>query len=372
MYMICYIDIYFLENVLMNFIILFGTAKVRRIKINWVRILIASIIGALCSTIILVASNKIEKKSIQYDKTKLNEKNMAGNMTENITENKSVNKTENKTGNKSGKKSVINKEETICSLIIKIVLSIVMIKVAYNIKFNKGLIKTLIVFYLISFATAGIAMALIYSNAFTIVKFENNPENITRRMPQQSLMKNAIISGSIGFIITFLAFKYNKSKITKNDLICELIIKIGNKKVRLKALIDTGNSLKYSNTNDNVIIVEKNKIFSEDEFKKYIEGGSDENEEKNYKNANEEISNKNANVNKKNENGKVSDINANNTKLRLIPFKSIGKENGVLIGIKPDEVIMIKDEKITKVENVIIGMYEKKIGTKYSAIIGIN
>ena len=240
-----------------------------------------------------------------------------------------------------------------------------MIKVAYNIKFNKGLIKTLIVFYLISFATAGIAMALIYSNAFTIVKFENNPENITRKMSQQSLMKNAIISGSIGFIITFLAFKYNKSKITKNDLICELIIKIGNKKVRLKALIDTGNSLKYSNTNDNVIIVEKNKIFSEDEFKKYIEEGSDENEEKNYRNAN-------AKVNKKNENGKVSDKNANNTKLRLIPFKSIGKENGVLIGIKPDEVIMIKDEKITKVENVIIGMYEKKIGTKYSAIIGIN
>jgi len=312
----------------MNFIILFGTAKVRRIKINWVRILIASIIGALCSTIILVASNKFEKKSIQYDKTKLNEKNMTGNMTENITE------------NKTGNKSVINKEETICSLIIKIVLSIVMIKVAYNIKFNKGLIKTLIVFYLISFATAGIAMALIYSNAFTIVKFENNPENITRRMSQQSLMKNAIISGSIGFIITFLAFKYNKSKITKNDLICELIIKIGNKKVRLKALIDTGNSLKYSNTNDNVIIVEKNEIFSEDEFEKYIEEGSDE--------------------------------NANNTKLRLIPFKSIGKENGVLIGIKPDEVIMIKDEKITKVENVIIGMYEKKIGTKYSAIIGIN
>ena len=332
MYMICYIDIYFLENVLMNFIILFGTAKVRRIKINWVRILIASIIGALCSTVILVASNKFEKKSIQYDKTKLNEKNMTGNMTENITE--------NKTGNKTGNKSVINKEETICSLIIKIVLSIVMIKVAYNIKFNKGLIKTLIVFYLISFATAGIAMALIYSNAFTIVKFENNPENITRKMSQQSLMKNAIISGSIGFIITFLAFKYNKSKITKNDLICELIIKIGNKKVRLKALIDTGNSLKYSNTNDNVIIVEKNKIFSEEEFEKYIEEGSDE--------------------------------NANNTKLRLIPFKSIGKENGVLIGIKPDEVIMIKDEKITKVENVIIGMYEKKIGTKYSAIIGIN
>lgn len=341
MYMICYIDIYFLENVLMNFIILLGTAKVRRIKINWVRILIASIIGALCSTIIIVASNKLGRKSIQYEDTKLKEKSIAENI------------------------NIINEEEKIGSLIIKIVLSIVMIKVAYNIKFNKGLIKTLIVFYLISFATAGIAMALIYSNAFTIVKFENNPENITRRMSQQSLMKNAIISGSIGFIITFLAFKYNKSKITKNDLICELIIKIGNKKVRLKALIDTGNSLKYSNTNDNVIIVEKNKIFSEDEFKKYIEEGSDENEEKNYRNAN-------AKVNKKNENGKVSDKNANNTKLRLIPFKSIGKENGVLIGIKPDEVIMIKDEKITKLENVIIGMYEKKIGTKYSAIIGIN
>ena len=202
MYMICYIDIYFLENVLMN--------------------LIASIIGALCSTIILVASNKFEKKSIQYEDTKLKEKSIAENI------------------------NIINEEEKIGSLIIKIVLSIVMIKVAYNIKFNKGLIKTLIVFYLISFATAGISMALIYSNAFTIVKFENNPGNITSKMSQQSLMKNAIISGSIGFIITFLAFKYNKSKIIKNDLICELIIKIGNKKVRLKALIDTGNSLKYS------------------------------------------------------------------------------------------------------------------------------
>lgn len=299
MYMICYIDIYFLENVLMNYIILFGTAKIRKIKINWVRILIASSIGAICSVMVLVISNKFSK-----------------------------------TGKSNG---ITNAEQSIESLVIKIILSLVMIKVAYKVSFNKSIIKTLIVFYLISFATAGIAMSLIYSNAFTIVKFADNPENITRKMSQQSIMKNAILSGTIGFIITLLAFKYNKSKIKKDDLICELIIKIGNKKVSLKALIDTGNSLKYSNTNDNVIIVEKDKVFSEDEFKKYIYGGGDA-----------------------------------NTRLRLIPFKSIGKEDGVLIGIKPDEVIMIKDENKINVENVIIGMYGKKIGTKYSAIIGIN
>ena len=298
MYMICYIDIYFLENVLMNYIILFGTAKVRKIKINWIRILLASSIGAICSVIVLIISNKFGKIA-KYN-------------------------------------GITNTEQSIESLVIKIILSLIMIKVAYKARFNKGMIKTLIVFYLISFATAGIALSLIYSNAFEIVKITNSPENIVKKMSQQSIVRNAILSGAIGLIITILAFKYNKSKITKNDLICELIIKIGNKNVRLKALIDTGNSLKYSNTNDDVIIVEKDKIFSEEEYKKYIEEGS----------------------------GK-------NTKIRLIPFKSIGKENGVLIGIKPDEVIMIKDENKINVENVIIGMYSKKIGTKYSAIIGI-
>ena len=51
----------------------------------------------------------------------------------------------------------------------------------------------------------------------------------------------------------------------------------------------------------------------------------------------------------------------------LIPYKSIGNENGILLGFKPDYVVMKSDEKIY-VENSVIGLSNNKI---YSGIFGL-
>ncbi len=56
----------------------------------------------------------------------------------------------------------------------------------------------------------------------------------------------------------------------------------------------------------------------------------------------------------------------------LIPYKSIGNENGILLGFKPDYVVMKNDEKIY-VENSVIGIYDESLSNNkiYSGIFGL-
>lgn len=61
------------------------------------------------------------------------------------------------------------------------------------------------------------------------------------------------------------------------------------------------------------------------------------------------------------------------SKLKFIPFSSLGKQNGMLLGIKPDYIKVISNETETVNENVIIGIYNKSLTKRgeYRALIGI-
>lgn len=62
------------------------------------------------------------------------------------------------------------------------------------------------------------------------------------------------------------------------------------------------------------------------------------------------------------------------SKLRCIPFSSLGKQNGLLLGMKAEEItIIIDDEKKIK-QNVIIGIYEKSLTKRgeYRALVGLD
>lgn len=58
--------------------------------------------------------------------------------------------------------------------------------------------------------------------------------------------------------------------------------------------------------------------------------------------------------------------------MKLIPFSSLGKQNGMLIGIKPEYVTLEKEEEIKK-EKIIIGIYNKSLTKKgeYRALVGM-
>ena len=237
--------------------------------------------------------------------------------------------------------------EIYSSFILKIILSIIIVYIAYNPQSVKTLSKELLFFYLTSFVFGGAAFALIY-----IVK------------PQDILMKNGLFLGTyplktvilaaiVAFVIIITAFTIIKSKIKKKNMICEIELKLNNKMIKTEALIDTGNMLKEPITNLPVVVIEHTLLYEciPKEILNHLEDiiGGD------FGKISEEI--------------KMKYV----SKLKLIPFSSLGKQNGMLIGIKPEYLKIIKEEVVEVKENVILGIYDKSLTKKgeYRAIIGM-
>lgn len=289
--MIIYLDIIFIENLLMNYIILLATVIISKEKINQIRIIISSIIGSLYS--------------VAYYLTKL---------------------------------------PIFITIIAKITLSIVMIQILTNPKNIKELFKNLILFYLTSFAFGGCAFAILYY--FKPTSIIQTTKNFIGIYP----IKTAIIGGIIGFITINISFKLVKSKLSVKDMFCDVKIFNNGKERKIKAMIDTGNFLKDPITNSPVIVIEKRKL--EELLPEEI-----------LENTNKII------------NGKI-EITDNRyiSKLRILPFSSLGNQNGLLLGFKAERVeTKINNDYISR-DDVIIGIYDKKLSAneKYYCLVGLN
>lgn len=292
--MTIYVDIVLVENIIMNYIILLATGIVLKQEVKHIRLLLSSLIGAIYSVISYMSVLKIYSM-----------------------------------------------------FILKIVLSVVIVYVAYNPHNMKKMWKALLIFYLTSFVFGGSAFALIY-----VVK------------PQEILMRNGLFLGTyplkivilgaiLGFVIIILAFKLVKSKISKKDMFCEMEIKLNNRIIKTKAMIDTGNLLKEPITNTPVVVVEHTLLYEcmPKEILNNLEqilGGD---------------------FGKIPEDIKMEYI----SKLKLIPFSSLGKQNGMLVGIKPEYIKIMQEEKDTIKNNVIIGIYGKSLTKRgeYRALTGL-
>ena len=136
-----------------------------------------------------------------------------------------------------------------------------------------------------------------------------------------------------GFIIITTAFKNIKGKLTKKDMFCNIKININSNTVYTTAIIDTGNFLKEPITKIPVAVVEK------DILKGVIP---------------EEILNNLSNIIE----GKEIALGEYLSRIRLIPFMSLGKENGMLIGIKADGLAINTQDDVVFIKNIIIGIYD--------------
>ena len=154
-------------------------------------------------------------------------------------------------------------------------------------------------------------------------------------------------------MIITTAFKIVKTKMTKKDMYCNIKIKLNNEEIKTKAMIDSGNMLKEPITGTPVIVVEST----------LLEGAIPHEILKNL----EQIIG--GDFNKIDEEIKKEYM----TKLKLIPYSSLGKQNGMLLGIKPDFIEIQKEENFEKIDNVIIGIYNKSLTRKgeYRALLGI-
>ena len=284
-----YIDIIFLENLFMNFIILFATQTILKSNIKIIRTFIASILGGIYAILMYMSEIRIYSN--------------------------------------------------IC---LKIILSLAMVEIAFNPKSIKSFFKYLVIFYLTSFTFGGVAFALIYFVSPENVVFNNG------RLVGTYPIKMILLGGILGFIIIVSSFKNIKKKISKTDMLCNIKITIENKSKSLISIVDTGNFLKDPISKAPVIVVNSQSLTGIlpgeilDNIKDIING---------------------ANVN----------IGQYIKKIRIIPFSSLGKENGLLLGIKSDISVINYQDNVIIIKDAIIGIYPGILNkeNKYQALVGI-
>ncbi|MBR6504773.1 MAG: sigma-E processing peptidase SpoIIGA [Clostridia bacterium] len=290
--MTIYLDVVILENLCMNYIILFATGIINKTKIQYLRIFFASLLGSLYAAV-----------------------------------------------------SYISIIELYSNIVVKVLLSICMVYISFKSEKIKKLLKQLLIFYLTSFTFGGVSFALLY-----VIK------------PQDILMRNGVyigtypvkivlISAIIGFVVLVIAFKIIRGKINKSNMYCDVKINLFKNSKTVKAIIDTGNFLKDPITGVPVIVVEKEAIESFinkdiiDNLEKIINGNID---------------------------GQI-DITKYSSRIRLIPFSSLGRKNGLLLGINVDSIDIEFEDVSRKIENAIIGIYDDVLSStkKYNALVGL-
>lgn len=293
--MTIYIDVVLLENLIMNYIILYATAIISKKKAKFIRLAIASAVGAVYAIVAYMSILKIYS-----------------------------------------------------TVILKILLSIIIIYIAFNPQNIKDMCKQLLLFYLTSFVFGGAAICLIY-----FIK------------PQDVLIKNGVFVGTyplktiflgaiVGFCIIVATFKIVRTKLNKNSLYCNVKINLNEKPINTVAMIDTGNLLKEPISNMPVIVVERSLLY--DVLPKEILNNLENILGGDMEDLSEEVKTKYI------------------SKLKVIPFTSLGKQNGMLLGIKADRVELEREDESFVNDNVIVGIYDKSLTKRgeYRALVGLN
>lgn len=227
---------------------------------------------------------------------------------------------------------------------IKIFVSICMVYIAFNSPNVKTMLKQIVIFYLTSFCFGGAAYYLLYNLSPNLI------QNVNGYFSGIYPVKIAILGGILGFFVINISFNIIKSKLTKKDILYDIEIFYKQKRSKIKVILDTGNFLTDPITNTPVLIAESSKL------KNIIP-------EKILNNIEEVIYN-----------GSFDEIEEEiKTRCCIIPFSTIGKNNGIIIGFRPDYIKIYTDEGEKIRKKVIIGINNKAQKNEvYSGLIGLN
>ena len=212
----------------------------------------------------------------------------------------------------------------------KILVAICMVYIAFNASNLKVMLKQIILFYLTSFCFGGAAYYLLYCVDPNLIKSINGV--LIGTYP----IKIAMLGGILGFFVINISFKLIKNKLTKKDMLYDITIFYKEAKTTVKVILDTGNLLTDPITKTPVIIIEADKLNNiiPKEILKNIETVLYDNT---FDNIEEELK----------------------TRCSIIPFSSIGKNNGMIIGFRPDYIQIDTSDGEEIRRKVIIGIYDQ-------------
>lgn len=288
-----YGDVILLENLIMNYLILWSTARLARYNYSKTRLLIASFLGAVYAVL-----------------------------------------------------SYFPEYSYLFSFFMKILFSLLMVIIAYTPAYFHLLLKLTGIFYIISFIFGGAAFGLFYF--INGLNLTSNGISFIRDFPVKILFA-AVVAAY--FTIRY-SWDYIQHRIKRERIILKVEMCFDKKQLCLNALVDTGNSLKDPITSVPVMITEYEIIrdLLPDDVQRIFERYSE---------------------NDLNAIAEIMTVSKWAARFRIIPFKSLGRENGMLVGFRPDVITIFDSDRRIQLSNIIIAIYRKNLSKdgEYSALI---
>jgi len=236
------------------------------------------------------------------------------------------------------------------TLLSKCLLSVAMIAVTFHLKKLSEFLKTLLIFYGSTFIFAGAGFALMFFNRdWGILR---NGIMVTPLSFFNTSWAELLLALAVTLIILRVIWDMIQNRFLREKLLVRLRITFDKKAIELFALVDTGNSLHDPLTNMPVVVVEFSAIrdLLPEDIRSIFEKDPDIDL-----------------------NAVTATISCSDwfSRFRLIPFTSLGKENGMLIGFRPDYIEIGSENEKKGVRDVIVGIYNKALSRneKYRALV---
>jgi stage II sporulation protein GA (sporulation sigma-E factor processing peptidase) len=236
------------------------------------------------------------------------------------------------------------------SFSIKVLFSIAMVYVAFPRLNLKRFVQALGYFYLVAFTMGGAMLGAIY-----LISKEQDLYGIINGI--FVFLTNVKYTWLVAAVAAaFVLVRYGVGFLKRNFLHSffkvPVIVRIGEKSISTQALVDTGNQLKDPLTLKPVMIVEF------DVLKKILPP---------------EMA---AALGEQSEPDLDRIVNSLSgspwaSRIRLVPFTSIGKYKGMLVGIRPDEVVVITADNNVRIKDIIVGVYHRPLSQEgaYRALL---
>jgi len=231
--------------------------------------------------------------------------------------------------------------------LMKFLFSLLMLTVAFVLQSWRAFLLSLLFFYLASFALGGMVFGFSYFLQNSTVSL-NEPGGVLFVVGRHFWV-------GVWFMLFFawvacrLGVRLLQRRVAQQ--LFPIVINFFSRKVEVEALVDTGNSLIDPLSGDPVIIVEYEALkpslppeifssFSKEQFscEQFLMSITDTSWAK---------------------------------RIRVIPFHSLGEQNGLLIGIRPDGVEIKQGNKKILAEKVVVGIYRHRLhkDSNYQALL---
>lgn len=291
-----YPDIAFMVSLLMNALILWGTSKLYKSEIRWLRILAGAAAGAVYS--FAAAFPQLQFLHFFW---------------------------------------------------LKILFSLVMVAITFAPLKLKAYCTVTAIFYMVSFFLGGIFFGLLYF-------VQSNPyySDIYDLSQKISAYFYPALLATLCLFIIWNRFinKFMKKSMVQNFFMVPIKIQFNQIEVQVKALIDTGNRLEDPISRVPVVVVEYKVL--KDLFTAEIQSAMEGDREPNLMMVLESVSG-----------------TPWYTRFRVIPFTSLGRESGMLIGFRPDQLEVMNMGSTMVTSDVVIGIYRQELSPEggYRALL---